>query len=386
MKQHSLFRAQFIQGKTTNGSGGTKDRVSRYARLKELLDRDLTNQNWVEIDTRKVTGEKAKFNFIDLFSGAGGLSLGFKQAAFRIILSIEMDKDASGTMRRNFPEGIHFEKRMEDVSGAEIAEATKGKRIHVICGGPPCQGFSVAGLRNPQDPRNQLFREFIRIVKRVKPWYVVMENVPGILTMEKGRVYKEVLRQFDGAGYPDMSVRIMEAAAYGVPQLRTRAIFIGNKFGQKNPYPKEQYKSREYKTIESAIDDLKDLPFDPKTNHHWTRHSKKMGERIAKIGPGGSLYGSYRDAWKRQYKDAPAMTIKENHGGCHVHYEKNRVLSVREMARLQTFPDSFLFCGTHKRGYWQVGNAVPCLLAKNVALALRPNLKKIKAKPSHSGA
>ena len=193
--------------------------------------------------------------------------------------------------------------------------------------------------------------------------------------MQKGEVYKEILKQFADIGYPNMSVRILEAATFGTPQLRTRAIFIGNKLNRTNLYPLPQFDRSKYKTIESAIDDLKDLIPDPSINHEWTKHSKNFENRISQVPPGGSLYESFRDAYKRQYKGVPSMTVKENHGGTHIHYEKNRVLSARELARLQTFPDTFIFAGTMKRAYWQIGNAVPCLLAKNLAHAIGNMLK-----------
>jgi DNA (cytosine-5)-methyltransferase 1 len=173
-------------------------------------------------------------------------------------------------------------------------------------------------------------------------------------------------------------VRILEAATFGVPQLRTRAIFIGNRFDLPNPYPKEIFAKEKYKSIMAAIDDLKDLPRNPTTNHEWTAHKKAMEKRIAKVKPGESLYPSFTDAYKRQYSNVPSMTAKENHGGTHIHYEKNRVLSARELARLQTFPDDFRFEGGMKKAYWQIGNAVPCLMAKHIGLAIREGLKKAR--------
>lgn len=368
--------------KTKSRPNGTKDSVSRYSGLKIKLDSDLFNNNWFEVDTKKSPKGKTRINFIDLFSGAGGLSEGFRQAGFNSVLSVEIDKDASATIRRNFPESYHFEGKIEDLSDGQIKKIIGNKKIDIVCGGPPCQGFSVAGLRNPHDPRNQLFKEFVRVVKAVKPSYIVLENVPGILTMQGGQVYQEIIRQFGEAGYEGMSVRILEAATFGAPQLRTRAVFIGNRLGNKNPYPKEQFNKKTYKSIESAIDDLKDHPRDPSINHEWTNHSKKFEERISKVPPGGSLYETFRDAYKRQYKGVPSMTAKENHGGTHIHYEKNRVLSARELARLQTFPDEFFFEGTMKRAYWQIGNAVPCVLAKNIGLALRSEIDKVTKKDS----
>lgn len=347
--------------------------TSRYKKLKESFDSDIFNQNWELIDTIKTKTTKTNYNFVDLFSGAGGISVGARNAGLNKIASIEIDKDASNTIRKNFPDSHHFECPIEEVTEKDLLKI-KDTGINVIFGGPPCQGFSVAGLRNPKDPRNQLFREYIRIVNILEPEFVVLENVPGILTMENGKVYKEIIEQFEEIGYPNMSVRILEAATFGVPQLRTRAIFIANKLNLKNPYPKEILDYKKYRTIESSIDDLKYAPRNKENNHEWTRHSKDMEKRIAKVPHGGSLYKTFRDAYKRQHIGMPSMAVKENHGGCHIHYELNRVLSAREMARLQTFPDSFIFSGTFKRAYWQIGNAVPCLMAEHIAKAIKQKL------------
>lgn len=377
--QSTLFDIQQVvgksapkQGRDVPGRSGAREAVSRYSGLKQQLDRDkIFNGNWFEVDTSSVSEVQSECFFADLFSGAGGISTGAKMAGLKKIASVEIDPDASNTIRKNFPESVHFEMPIEQLSEQVLDEHLRGRRPNVIFGGPPCQGFSVAGLRNPDDPRNKLFHEYIRIVKHLQPEFVVLENVPGILTMEKGRVYQEIIRQFAEVGYPDMSVRILESATFGVPQLRTRAIFVGNRLGMKNPYPKEIFSRKNYRTIESAIEDLKSVPRFGVSNHEWTQHAPEFEERISFVPPGGSLYETFRDAFKRQYKGVPSMTVKENHGGCHIHYELNRVLSAREMARLQTFPDDFVFTGRFKRVYWQVGNAVPCLMAKHIALAVK---------------
>lgn len=377
--QSKLFDVEQIGGKASDkqptdvpGKSGAKNAVSRYTNLKQQLDRDaIFNGNWYEVDTLVTQKPEEKILFMDLFSGAGGISVGARMAGLTKIASVEIDPDASNTIRKNFPESIHFETPIENLSEAVLNEKLGGRRPNVIFGGPPCQGFSVAGLRDPADPRNKLFHEYIRIVKHLQPEFVVLENVPGILTMEKGRVYQEILHQFAEAGYPDMTVRILEAATFGVPQLRTRAIFVGNRLGLKNPYPKEVFNRSQYKSIEGAIEDLQNIPRFGVPNHEWTQHAPEFEERISKVPAGGSLYETFRDAFKRQYRGVPSMTVKENHGGCHIHHELNRVLSAREMARLQTFPDDFVFTGRFKRVYWQVGNAVPCLMAKHIALAVK---------------
>lgn len=366
MKKVSNFRG--------NKKMGAKDAISRYKKLKENLDNDSQNRGYIEIDTTKVnTNTSAKF--IDLFAGCGGLSQGFEDAGLNGVFSVEINPHAVETLKRNFPNSKHYCGKIEDLSEEEINNYVGKNKVQIVCGGPPCQGFSVAGLRRPDDPRNKLFREFVRVVKHIRPEFIVLENVPGILTMEGGKVYKEIIKQFEELGYK-VNVRILEAATFGVPQLRTRAVFIGNRLGLPNPYPKEIFHKETYKSIKQAIDDLKDLPRNPKTNHEWTDHKPEFEERISKVKHGDSLYPTFRDAYKRQYPDVPSMTAKENHGGTHIHYEKNRVLSARELARLQTFPDKFFFEGGMKKAYWQIGNAVPCLMAQHIALAIQEGLKK----------
>ncbi len=204
-----------------------------------------------------------------------------------------------------------------------------------------------------------------------------MENVPGIITMKKGGVQKEICQTFIDIGYSNVSVAILESAAYGISQIRPRTIFIANKFGMINPYPKPQLLPHQYKPIESAISDLPELTPIPEINHQWTRHSQEYMKRLAKVPPGCSLYKTYADAFKRQYLGKPSMTIKENHGGTHIHPYLNRVISAREMARLQSFPDSFIFEGSMKKAMWQIGNAVPPRLAECIGYALIPFLNKI---------
>jgi len=358
---------------------GTRGAISRYSGLKSKLDKDPLNQGYIEIDTDKLEPAQKGYAFVDLFAGCGGLSQGMEEAGFNGIFTVEINKFAVSTLKRNFPETFHYEGQIENLTEKNIRDLVKNNKINVVCGGPPCQGFSVAGLRRPDDPRNKLFQEFVRVVRCLNPEFIVLENVPGILTMEGGKVYKEIIRQFGEIGYR-VNVRILEAATFGVPQLRTRAVFIGNRIGLPNPYPKQIFARENYKSIKEAIDDFKDQPRNATNNHEWTMHKKEMEKRISKVKPGESLYPSFRDAYKRQYPDVPSMTAKENHGGTHIHYEKNRVLSARELARLQTFPDSFVFEGGMKKAYWQIGNAVPCLMARHIGMAILEGIKKSKGK------
>ncbi|MDZ4257814.1 MAG: DNA cytosine methyltransferase [Gemmatimonadales bacterium] len=346
---------------------------SRYKKLRVDVDRDLFNQGWIEIDVGDSPPVGTPIEYVDLFAGAGGICCGLRQAGFKKLLSNEIDKDASATLRHNFPDSRHFEGSIEHLDLASELPDIHHRPLPLVIGGPPCQGFSVAGFRRDDDPRNRMVDHFLRVVRELKPWFVVIENVPGILTLAGGKYRQAVIDTLGELGYA-ASVRILEAAEFGVPQMRARAFFVANRLGLPNPYPKPQLARERFVPIETAIADLADLQADPSTNHEWTRHSAEMELRISEVPPGGSLYSTFRDAWKRQHMGVPSMTIKENHGGTHIHPWKNRVLSAREMARLQSFPDDYFFRGTMKRAMWQIGNAVPPRLAQVLGLALRPSI------------
>lgn len=357
-----------------------KAKLGRYERIQRQLEVNDCDSSKIFVDVEYPANPLTSYTFVDLFCGAGGMTQGLVQAGFKPVASVEVNPIASATYTKNFQKCHHFCGDIEAFNPKSWLGNLLSTEVHLVVGGPPCQGFSVAGKRNPDDARNHLFQEFVRIVAEIRPWYVVMENVPGILTIKNGAIKKAIYDAFAAIGYPDISIAILESAAYGVPQIRPRAIFIANRFGKSNPYPKPQLIPEKYKTIESAIDDLPAYNSIPEINHQWTRHSPEYMERLAKVPPGGSLYKTYLDAFKRQYPGKPSMTIKENHGGTHIHPYLNRVISAREMARLQTFPDTFIFEGSMKKAMWQIGNAVPPRLAECIGYGLIPYLNAIASK------
>ena len=350
-----------------------KPRLTRYDGVSSRLLATYDPQRIFIDVSEKVTA--MGFGVVDLFAGAGGISVGLKSAGFNVLTAVELVEVAAETHRLNFPETSVF---CGDIGEFEAAEFVDSNDVQVVAGGPPCQGFSVAGKRDPDDPRNRLFEQFVRVVRETQPDYFVMENVPGILTMSKGKVRDAILEAFTEAGYPGTSIAVLEAADYGVPQLRTRAIFIGNKHGLPNPFPAPSHTPDNYTAIEDAIGDLPAWDRIPEWNHEWTKHSEAFTARISQVLPGNSLYDTFADAYKRQYKGFPSMTVKENHGGSHIHPELNRCISAREMARLQTFPDDFIFTGGMKKAMWQIGNAVPPVLAEKIGRALLPFLESIR--------
>ena len=445
-------------------------------------------------------------NVLELFGGCGGLGWGFKKEGFNIVAYNELDPKIAETYKANF-------KGTECIVGditdptikQQIYDCFKDLKCNIILGGPPCVAYSMSGHRNSRDPRGQLFRDYIATVEKLQPDLFVMENVPGICSIQhdkerlvgeaknradafykleaekieleaakksmsvaKGKqrqsrykqslyskepntsepgakgvgggsplasrtelcsalrrrsgglneppsgdskslkydedkdkalrvaivklkkkikkfdvssfrisVEKKIINTFQSKGYRVVS-KVLNSADYGVPQRRKRMIFIGVKQSStmKITFPPETHHKNgfpKWKTVREAIGDLKDLPSQQETAHILTNHQASFIEKI-KITPiEKSVYKKYSEAFFRCHPDKPSGTVKENHGGVFVHYEKNRVMTPRELARLQSFPDDFVFKGTKSCILVQLGNAVPC----GLSLALATHIKNI---------
>ena len=228
----------------------------------------------------------------------------------------------------------------------------------------------MSGYRVVEDERNSLYREMMEIISYLTPKFVLMENVVGLRSMLHGKVEEKIMNDLREIGY-SVNVTVLNSANYYVPQVRNRVIFIGNNVGKKNYHPAPLLIPELYQTTSDAIGDLIDHPADRAFNHEVTRHSPEMQERLMRVPEGKSLYDNYSDAWKKCPWDKPSCTIKENHGGVNIHPKLPRVLTVREMARLQSFPDWFIFCGAKKWQQVQVGNAVPPIFAELSGLVLK---------------
>lgn len=321
------------------------------------------------------------YNFIDLFSGAGGLSCGLTMAGFTPVGSVEIMPEAVATYKYNFAECKGFDENVEtrDIRSPEVKEqlyaSVKDKHIHLIVGGFPCQGFSMAGHRVVTDPRNSLYLEMLEIVKHIQPDFVVMENVEGLRSMLDGKVEAKIISDYYEAGY-EINVTVLNSADYGVPQIRKRVIFIGNRIGATNYHPRPIYTPDNYATLGDGIRRFMYIPENKQINHIFTRHSEAMMRQLEALPEGQSLYGNYSDAWKKSPWNKPSCTVKENHGGVNIHPKFPRVLTPRELAALQSFPDDFIFKGTKKWQLVQIGNAVPCLLGKAIGVAVMKSIEK----------
>ncbi len=344
---------------------------------------------------------------IDLFSGCGGISLGFKLAGFEIVGALDNNADSLGTFKLNFPSARIYCGDIENLSNGSVRRFFGVNTVDVIVGGPPCQGFSNANrYKKPEeDPRNRLFAHFLRLVRVLKPRAVMIENVRGMLTKDDGYVRGKIHEELGRLGY-SVDSRLLNASDYGVPQKRIRAFFVGVK-GKRFSFD-DLAPAVEKCTVRDAIGDLYNLEGSdfgklilqkrPQTDFqrflrrednmvfdHEVRYPAKIVQkRISFVPQGGnwrdvpkSLWPSNRDnrhssAYKRLKEDDVSVTIDT--GNAHSNYfhpVHNRLPSVREAARLQSFPDSFVFAGTRSSKYRQVGNAVPPLLAKTVALKIK---------------
>ncbi len=347
---------------------------------------------------------------LDLFCGCGGLSEGFKLAGYTIVGGVDFNESAIKTYNRNFPEakGICCDLLNMD-SQRIIEEFGDLSDIDVIIGGPPCQGFSAANRYKieGEDPRNKLFFEFVKFVDIANPKVVVIENVRGIITSNNGYAKERIYEIFEKRGY-SVNHRILSASDYGVPQRRQRNFFVMIKNGKKFDFD-TLIKVSELRTVEDAIGELyyhedskSNEPFvlncEPNTeyrkylrsksneiaNHEVRYPAEKVQERISYVPQGGNwkdvpeeLWPSDRknrhsSAYKRLDVNQPSCTIDtgNNHSN-YFHPLYNRLPTVREAARLQSFPDDFIFEGNRSEQYRQVGNAVPPLLAKAIADQLK---------------
>ena len=348
--------------------------------LEENVKYTPETPNLADISQWWLNPSKSEMTFVDLFCGAGGLSKGLELSGLEGICGLDWFKEAGMTYNRNFNHpfvnGDIKSDTTKELFYKTVEQQLAGRKLSIVAGGFPCQGFSMAGNRIIDDPRNSLYLELIEIVQKLQPEFVICENVKGLRSMLNGLVEKKIIDDFNTIGY-EMSVMTLCAADYYTPQKRERVIFIGNRIGLKNYHPKPILQPSEYLTTGESIADLMDMPENKAFNHVPTKHRPDMAQRMLELPEGQSLYKGYSDAWKKCPWNEASCTIKENHGGVNIHPRLPRVLTAREMARLQSFPDDFIFEGPKNKQLVQIGNAVPPLLGKAIGLAVRYSNKDL---------
>jgi DNA (cytosine-5)-methyltransferase 1 len=354
---------------------------------------------------RKTMQPLRQSGFVDLFCGAGGFTIGFERAGWTPLLGVDLNKFASETHRANFSHVAHESTDIGDEKiRCELLARFKGQELGLVIGGPPCQGFSVFGKRRfvktrgytpHADKRNHLVSAFWDFVKKAQPRWFVMENVPGLASLDDGLFLKSLLGDFWKAGYPNAEARILNAADYGVPQLRRRLVIIGNRTGHVIPWPKRKFfaEPKEWQDAHrSAGEVITDLAsehsYSKFTCHVPMNHKPLLVERYTYIPEGGRLdvdalpaklrtgyrtesVKNYSHVFKRLHRDRPSITMVPGHNAFPIHPWLNRALTVREAARIQTFPDAIEFKGPRQEQCIQVGNAFPPLLAELIANNIR---------------
>jgi len=390
------------------------------------------------------------FKTIDLFAGAGGITEGFREAGAQCVFANDFNPHACETFRHNHPEVIVKAGSIEELNVSEIRKSTDLKKgeLDVLVGGPPCQGFSInAPERFLEDPRNSLFKHYLRFIDEFAPKLLMFENVPGMLSLGGGKIFDTVIRQMQERGYR-VSAKILLSAHYGVPQVRWRMIILGSRIGEapKHPEPTHFYIGRpNFKggsTIATRLVPLDQLRLSPPVtlhdaiadlppvdagcgeevgayfengiqsdfaaamragstalyNHTANRLSNINLKRLEYIKAGQAWTAIPRDLLPAGMKKARAsdhtmrygrlqwsslagtmMTKCDPHWGAVFHPDQPRTFTVREAARIQSFPDSYRFLGPRVAQYEQVGNAVPVLMAKAVAESLSEYLSETPA-------
>src|SRR3989338_780438 len=342
----------------------------------------------------------SKPRVLDLFSGCGGLSYGFEGAGYEIVAAVDNWDDSLLTFSANHPGSKAILTDLATEKPAEILKkyGIKPGSIDVIVGGPPCQGFSISGKRNPDDPRNKLYKSFVDFVAYLKPKAFIMENVPNLVSMQGGKIRDKIISDFSEHKYR-VEWKILDASDFGVPQKRRRVFFVGLLGETAFEFPAEKI----VKPI-TAAEAISDLPeeslsgghgylTDPENdyqkeirrgsnvlyNHEIIVHTEKTRGIIAMVPDGGNYKNLPKKlwdtrkvniAWTRLNSKKPSYTIDTGHN--HIfHYKYNRVPTTRETARIQSFPDKFIFWGKNKASHLkQVGNAAPPKLAAAIGKKL----------------
>jgi DNA (cytosine-5)-methyltransferase 1 len=307
---------------------------------------------------------------ISLFAGCGGSSLGYSMAGFRELAAVEWNGNAIETFQLNFPDIQIYGGDICTLTVEDLLEMTELKpgELDVLDGSPPCQGFSTAGKRDINDPRNDLFKEFVRLLRGLKPKVFVMENVSGMVKGKMKLIFAEIMRELKASGYK-VSARLLNAMYFNVPQSRERMIFVGvrNDLGIEPSHPKAENipEAADRAIVDAVIDDC-GLP------------KGLLANRMKAVKPGSNIARTYKQnslfSYVRCPVSKPAMTLQKSvsFGGITMfHPSEDRNLSIGELKRICSFPDDFVFIGDYKAVVSRLGNSVPPLFMRSIARHIR---------------
>jgi DNA (cytosine-5)-methyltransferase 1 len=342
------------------------------------------NEYLETLDSMFVPSRGNGLGYASVFCGGGGLDLGFASAGFKPLFSSDVEPKYCETVHNNLGKHIVEPHDISKLSGAEVKQRVGGN-VDVVIGGPPCQSFSILGSRlSTADPRGKLVYEYARFIREIRPKAFLFENVPGILTVNKGKDWNELLGMFkEETKYHLMPAKKLNAVWFGVPQYRQRIILVGfqkKEYLDRFEWPKathsESMDQPELglalpRTSDLALEDVVGLP-----NHIIREHCERVSTRYSKIAQGGR---DRKDHTDRIHPERPSGTVLVGSGAGggrpFIHPDEHRHITVREAARLQSFPDWWEFAGGPTAAYRQVGNAVPPLMARAVALQIWKAIK-----------
>jgi DNA (cytosine-5)-methyltransferase 1 len=350
---------------------------------------------------------------VDLFAGCGGLSLGLEQAGFSVLTAVEHDPQAAGTYKLNHPKTNVITKDVRGLTASDLV-ADRRRRLDLIAGGPPCQGFSIKGQRRPDHPSNVLLEEFVRLVRELRPRAVLVENVVGLTSMLGGYYFDRLVTELErisptGTGGYEVEYKILNAVNHGVPQNRRRLFVVALEPGRRWEWPEQTTKPGDL-TLRDAIADLPSGSRRPgdlakyKTtkrvssyadalrngaeivlNHHTKRLEELRQERLKALQEGQNRTdlpkhlsaGGHETKYRRLKSSSPSPTVTAHMGkdlSDFIHPSLPRTLTVREAARIQGFPDAYEFLGSQASQFTQVGNAVPVEVARVLGAELKQSL------------
>jgi len=321
---------------------------------------------------------------ISTFAGCGGSSLGYSMAGFRELLAIEWDDNAVATFKLNFPEVPVYHGDIAKISVEQVLEMTglQPGELDVFDGSPPCQGFSTAGKRVMDDPRNQLFREYVRLLRGLKPKVFVMENVSGMVKGKMKLIFADILRELKASGYR-VSSRLLNAMYFNVPQSRQRLIFIGVRedLGVEPSHPKAESSGISPRTAFLCVpdDEIKPLPdwmIEAAKYIDAGNYNHQSVER-AFIKVRGKSAGSINTKMLSWDRTSCTLVKSEIATTGIIHPDGERYLTIAEMKRISSFPDSFQFIGERKEKVSRLGNTVPPLFMRSIARHIRTAILEI---------